>query len=145
MSHTQERGRSLVTRTRRRWGLLLQGEHHRAPRSEAIQAHQLTEPGEHRYGLANGNGGAAALAHGSRPFRPRDGAERVLQHRRAKAKEMRATRRKKVEQRGVVHGAKLSSELGRALASDFHGRSPYHGKPRRAWDARGGGGARSEM
>jgi hypothetical protein len=32
-----------------------------------------------------------------------------------------------------------------APASDSRGRGPYHGKPRRAQDARGGGGARSEM
>jgi hypothetical protein len=56
--------------------------------------------------------------------------EVVLEHRGAEAKEMRATRRKKVERRRGVHGAKLSSELGRAPASDSHGQEPYHGKPR---------------
>jgi hypothetical protein len=39
----------------------------------------------------------------------------------------------------------LPGELGRAPASDSHGRVPYHGKPRQARDARGGGGARGEM
>jgi hypothetical protein len=58
---------------------------------------------------------------------------------------MRATRRKKVEQRGGVHRAELSGELGRAPVSDSCGWEPYHRKSRRARDARGGGGARGEM
>jgi hypothetical protein len=69
----------------------------------------------------------------------------VLEHRGAEAKEMRATRRKKVERRGEVHGAELSGELDRAPTSDSQGQEPYHGKPRRARDARGGGGARGRL
>jgi hypothetical protein len=58
---------------------------------------------------------------------------------------MRVKRREKVERRGEVHGAELSGGLSRAPTSNSRGREPNHGKPRRARDARGGGGARGEM
>jgi hypothetical protein len=58
---------------------------------------------------------------------------------------MRVKRGREVERRGGVHGAELSGEFGHAPASDSRRREPYHGLPRRARDARGGGSARGEV
>jgi hypothetical protein len=79
--------------------------------------------------LAIANGGTAAWLNGGH-LRPRDGTGVAHEHRETEANEIRAKRREKVERRGGVHGAELPGELGHALASDSHGRVPYHGKPR---------------
>ena len=46
---------------------------------------------------------------------------------------------------GESMGAELTGELGRAPASDSHGRDTYHSEVTRARGARGGGGAAGEM
>ena len=56
-----------------------------------------------------------------------------------------AMERREEKRRGGVHGAELTSELGRALVSNSQGREAYHGEVARTQGARGEGEASGEM